>query len=141
MTHYQWPKLLQSRFKIQINIVMIILLNWVEINKSLISAIRNSFFVPWNSKRSVVHCNWDYSFSSDDVYDCFILPHEILHLLLDVRIMLQQILKMLPAVCEILLQSSILTGVILIHAIDFIDLYLHLTEILASIRDNFLYSF
>lgn len=48
---------------------------------------------------------------------------------------------MLPAVGEILLQSSILTGVILINAIDFIDLYLHLTEILASIRDNFLYSF
>jgi hypothetical protein len=68
------------------------------------------------------------SLPTNDVDYCLILSHVVLHLLLDVGIMLEQVLKVLLAEDEVLLQSSILVHEILVDSLDFSTLLLDFVQ-------------
>ncbi len=84
--------------------------------------------VPRSSERIEVMNDRNNSLPTNDVDYCLILSHVVLHLLLDVGIMLEQVLKVLLAEDEVLLQSSILVHEILVDSLDFSTLLLDFVQ-------------
>lgn len=70
----------------------------------------------------VVDCDGEESLLSDDADDGLVLPHVVLHFLLDEGVVLEQVLQVFLAESEILLQLAVLLEEIAVYVLDFVAL-------------------
>lgn len=108
---------------------------------SLVGAVGVAGFVATGAERDVVVVDGDESLPADDVDDGLVLPHEVLHFLLDEGVVLEQVLQMFLAEGEVLLEAGVLVDEVGVDAADFVAFGAGLREILGAVGDGLLHLF
>ena len=114
-------------------------LDYESILGSEVSAIGDLALVAGGAEGGVVVVGRDHSLPTDNVDDGLVLPHIVLHLLLDVSVVLQQVAQMLLAAGQISLQLAVLGREVLVDSSDLLAFLPHFLQVPTFLADAFLY--
>ena len=106
------------------------------LSRSLVGSIGHFLVSRWTDGCVIIGDRHE-SLPSDHIDDSFVFPHEILHLLLDVGIMLHQVLKMLLTEEQVLFQFYVMSGVVSVDFVYLRTLRLDNSQFFGAITDYF----
>lgn len=107
----------------------------------MVSSIRCFPLIPRSSQRSVEVGHWNHPLSPNHTNNGLIFPYVVLHLLLNVRVVFQQVLEVFLAVEQVLLQLGVLVSVVLVDFVDLRAVSTHFGQFFGTFSDGLIQFF